>query len=226
MKLIKHTAKTRKSVWSRAMDRYKKHTEIKQPTRIGFLIDATRSREKTWEQAQTIQAKMFRAASGLKAIKLRLVYFGGGCLSALGWENDAYSVAENMAAVRCRAGLTQIIEGLQSFLAETPEDKATAIILIGDCFEENSGQAERAAILLKEKGIKVFSFIEGNDPTAQSVFRRLSEITGGQFARFGSDLPLSDLCEGVALLTSGGEKALGRLKNKSVRTLLLGPKRD
>ena len=223
MSLIKHTDKNCKSVWSRAMGRYKKYTEKKKPTKIGFLIDATASREHTWEQAQTIQAKMFKAVSGLKAVSLRLVYFGDNRLTALGWENNPNSVARHMAAVRCHAGLTQIIEGLQSFINEGPEEKAAAIILIGDCFEENSGQAERAAILLKEKGIKLFSFIEGDDPTAQFVFRRLSEITGGKFARFGSDLPLSDLCEGVALLASGGEKALGRLKNKNVQKLLLGP---
>ena len=51
MSLIKHTEKNCKSVWSRAMDRYKKHTEKRRPTRIGFLIDATASREHTWEQA-------------------------------------------------------------------------------------------------------------------------------------------------------------------------------
>ena len=64
MNLTKHTAKNCKSVWSRAMNRYKEHTEKKQPTKIGFLIDSTASREQTWEQAQTIQAKMFRAVSG------------------------------------------------------------------------------------------------------------------------------------------------------------------
>jgi len=223
MNLIKHTAKNCKSVLSRAMDRYNKHTEKKQATKIGFLIDATGSREQTWELAQTIQAKMFQAVSGLKAVSLRLVYFGNNRLTALGWDNNPNSVAKHMAAVRCRTGLTQIIEGLQSFIDERPDGKAAAIILIGDCFEESSSQAERAAILLKEKGIKVFSFVEGYDPTAQSVFRRISEITGGKFARFGSNMPLSDLCEGVVLLASGGEKALGRLKNKNVQKLLLGP---
>ena len=108
---------------------------------------------------------------------------------------------------------------------EGPKEQATAIILIGDCFEENDTMAECAAVLLKHKGIKIFSFIEGYDTTALPVFRRLSEITGGKFAMFGNELPLSDLCEGVALLTSGGEKALARLKNKKVQKLLLGPEK-
>ncbi len=210
----------RKSIWARTMDRYK---ESGKPGRIGFIIDATGSRHSTWEQAQSIQAKMLQAASGVKAIKLRLVHFGGGCLTALGWDGDTRSVGAHMAAVQCRAGITQIVEGLQSFIDEAPEDKAGAIILIGDCFEEHSGEAESAATLLKDKDIKVFSFIEGNDDRAQTVFRRISEITGGTFAKFGDDLPLADLCEGVALLTSGGKKALRRLENKKVRLLLSGP---
>ena len=56
------------------------------------------------------------------------------------------------------------------------------------------------------------------------MFRRLAEETGGKFARFGEDLPLGALCEGVALLTAGGDQAVKRLGNKKVRQLLLtGP---
>jgi len=210
------------------MDRYRKHTGNQEGSQeglgIGFLIDATGSREDTWEQAQGIQAKMFKSAAGLQTIRLRLAYFGGDCLNSPGWMNSPARVAKHMAAVRCRTGLTQIIEGLHSFIQEAPENRAAAIILVGDAFEEDADQAEHAGTMLKKMGIRVFSFIEGNDPTAQSVFQRLAEITGGKFAKFGSDLPLSDLCEGVALLTSGGEKALDRLKNQNVRRLLLsGP---
>ena len=128
-----------------------------------------------------------------------------------------------MAAVRCRAGLTQIIPGLEAFIDDAPENRAGAIILIGDSFEEDSAVAAITATLLRNRDIKVFSFVEGDDWTAHSVFRNLAAITGGKFAKFGDDLPLSDLCEGVALMTSGGEKALTQLKNDKVRLLLTGP---
>jgi hypothetical protein len=85
---------------------------------------------------------------------------------------------------------------------------------------------ERIAAQLKDKGIKVFSFIEGDDWTAQSIFQRIAEITGGRFAKFGDALPLADLCEGVALLTSGGKKALRRLKNEKARLLLSAPSKS
>ena len=215
----KQLTTTKKSVWRRAVERYK---ESKKPSRIGFLVDATGSRNKTWERAQGIQSKMFRAAHGIKAIKLRLVHFGGGSLTTRDWDDDTRNVAAHMAAVRCQTGLTQILEGLQSFIDEAPEDRATAIILIGDYFEECSIRAKFTAALLKDKGIKVYSFIEGNDHTAQTIFRNLAEISDGRFARFGDDLPLDDLCQGVALLASGGRKALRQLENKKVRQLLLG----
>jgi len=69
----------------------------------------------------------------------------------------------------------------------------------------------------------MFSFIEGDGLTANAVFKKLTYDTGWKFARFGADLPLGDLCEGVALLTSGGTKALRRLKNEKARLLLAGP---
>ena len=216
----KQLTTTKKSVWGRALERYKESTR---PSRIGFLVDATGSRNKTWERAQGIQSKMFRAAHGIKAIKLRLVHFGGNRLTTRDWEDDTKSVAAHMAAVRCRAGLTQILEGLQTFIDEAPEDRASAIILIGDYFEECSTQAKITSVRLKDMGIKVYSFIEGNDHTAQTVFRNLAEVTDGRFARFGEDLPLADLCQGVALLASGGRKALRQLGNKKVQRLLLGP---
>lgn len=216
----------RNNVIARAIGRYKERAELKRGARIGFLIDATASREHRWEQAQVIQAKMFRSASGLNALKLRLVYFGGNQLSKLNWDNDEHKIAAHMAAVRCRAGLTQIIEGLESFIDEVPEHGASAIILIGDSFEEDSALAKKTATLLKEKGIKVFSFIEGDDWTAHSVFKNLATVTGGKFAKFGDELPLDELCQGVALLTSGGKKALSRLENKNVRLLLAGPSKS
>jgi hypothetical protein len=84
MSNVKQLTTNRKNILARAMERYKERAELRRGVRIGFLIDATRSRENTWEQAQTIQATMFRSASGLKALKLRLVYFGGNRLTKLG----------------------------------------------------------------------------------------------------------------------------------------------
>lgn len=219
-KLITGNANT---ILERAKARYKARTAAKRSVRIGFVIDATASRWNTWEEAQVIQAKMFKATLGIGTLSLRLVHFGGVELSDLGWQDDVRKVAAHMAAVRCVSGLTQINQALYRFMGDAPEDKADAVILIGDCFEEDSAYAALAGSEFKKMGIKVFSFIEGDDLTASAVFKKLAEDTGGKFARFGADLPLADLCEGVALLTSGGTKALRRLKNEKARLLLEGP---
>ena len=138
MSNTKQLTTNRKNLLARAVDRYKERTELRRGVRIGFLVDATASRENTWEQAQMIQAKMFRSASGLTALKLRLVYFSGNRLTKLGWNDDAHKIAARMAEVRCHSGLTQIIQGLEAFIDEKPENRANAIILIGDSFEEDS----------------------------------------------------------------------------------------
>ena len=216
--------KSAPSAFARAIERTRTRREATKPVRIGFLVDATGSRCETWEQAQNIQAGMFRTVSGLRSLSLRLVHFGGNTLIDHGWQTDTRALAAKMAAVRCVTGLTQILQALTTFLDEPDAARPHAIILIGDFFEESSDEAKAIGEALKAAGIKVFAFLEGDDWTAQSVFRGLAQTTGGAFAKFGAELPLSDLCEGVALLTAGGEKGLKRLINKRTRQLLLtGP---
>ena len=221
----RETAPAAKSAFARARERFAaRQEERRRETRIGFIVDATGSRHETWERAQTVQATMFRSTAKLSALSLRLVHFGGDRLADHGWMSNPRAVAARMAGVDCWIGLTQIVPALRSFATEDPESRANALILIGDCFEESQEDALAVARALKSVGIRVFSFLEGNDWTAETVFRRLAEETGGKFARFGEDLPLGALCEGVALLTAGGNEAVKRLGNKKVQRLLLtGP---
>jgi hypothetical protein len=232
-----------KGAFGRALARFRKTYEVKpgdagrarerfparleqrrRSARIGMIIDATASRYRTWERAQVIQARMFRETAKLSVLSLRLVHFGGTELRDHGWMTDPRAVAARMAGVRCEGGSTQIVPALHLFAAEAEDSRAGALILIGDCFEESAEGAYEAARALRRAGIRVFSFLEGDDWTAESVFRRLAVETGGAFARFGESLPLGALCEGVALLAAGGEKAVKRLPNAKVRQLLLtGP---
>jgi hypothetical protein len=223
--LVKKTQIAKKGAVARAMERFvERYEEQQRITHLGFLIDATASREDTWEKAQAIQSKMFRTVAGLGRLSLRLVHFGGGILSDCGTMDDPKDVAAVMARVRCVCGYTQIVGGLMAFLAGPSAERVSAIILIGDCFEEHPKEVEMLGVRLKDAGIRVFAFHEGEDTTAERVFRRLADVTDGAFAKFGAGLPLADLCEGVALLASGGTGAVKRLPNKRVRQLLLtGP---
>ena len=109
-----------------------------------------------------------------------------------------------------------------TFLDEGPE--VDAIILVGDSCEEEMDVA--VATELKRRGIRMFCFLEGRYGYAVEIFGWLAYQTGGKFAHFGDELPLADLCEGVALLAAGGEKALARSKNEEVKRLLLAEPED
>ena len=45
--------------------------------RLIFALDATMSRQPTWDLAQSLQAKMFEAGLGLGGLDVQLVYFRG-----------------------------------------------------------------------------------------------------------------------------------------------------
>ena len=45
--------------------------------RLIFALDATMSRQPTWDLAQSLQAKMFEAAGSLGGLDVQLVYFRG-----------------------------------------------------------------------------------------------------------------------------------------------------
>lgn len=210
-----------KSAFARALERFDAH---RRGVRLGFIIDATASREATWEAGQWVQGKMFFAAAKLAPLSLRLIHFGGNEITDCGWINGSRAVAKHMAGVRCASGYTQFRPALAAFAEEAQETKADAIILIGDCFEEDTREAEALAHALKAAGIRVFAFLEGDDCRAEDVFRRLAANTGGKFARLGDDLVLHTLCKGVALLMAGGKQALAKLPDGRAKQLLLeGP---
>lgn len=210
-----------KGVFTRALTRFKAESKqrVQPSVRIGFLIDATASRAHTWAQAQKIQAQMFSAVSSTGPLALRLVHFGGGAVIDHGWMDSPRAISKAMNKVECVTGLTQYLPALRAFL--DGGDRPDAIILIGDMFEEDSCEISGIAQVLSDAGVKIFSFLEGENKNAASIFHLLSFHTGGTYARFGTDLPLRDLCEGVALLTAGGEKAVKRLGNKKIEKLLL-----
>lgn len=190
---------------------------------VGFIIDATGSRDNDWEIAQPIQARMFEKTASIGQLKLRLIHYGGNSLSAHNWEKDSRVLAAQMAEVRCSSGGTQIVEGLGVYLEDVgTQDKANSIILVGDSFEENIDELKIHGERLATAGIKVFSFLEGKDEGAEKAFQMLADMTGGAFSPFGPDMPLEDLCEGVALVSVGGAGALWRLQNANARKALQG----
>lgn len=206
-----------------ALDKISSPATVRSPRNWGIIADATSSRKNTWEtEAQPAMRKLFNtlAARGNHS-EMRLVYFRGDEEPAdSGWRGSPDKIAAIMSEVSCYAGLTQFIKSFRPFLED---GKASAIAMVGDCFEESEEEMLSLAREMADRKIKVFAFLEGDNPTAEEIYRKIAEITGGSFAAFGGDMPLEDLFEGAALLESGGESALARLRNQNAaRQLLIG----
>jgi hypothetical protein len=187
--------------------------------RLCFVIDATESRAPTWKAAQKIQAQMFGVAQGSGHLLAQVIYFRGTCTIAAvtdEWASSADILVTEMAKVECRAGQTQILQSL----GIARELGSTAIVLIGDAFEECPEALEVRAEQLGNAGVPIFTFLEGDDPEATLAFSRLAEITGGAFAVFGAYRDLGDLVAAAATYATGGTEALARLSSPAAGEVL------
>ena len=77
--------------------------------RLIFALDATMSRQPTWDLACQLQAAMFDAAARAGGLEVQLVYFRGhGEARASRWVADAAALKRLMTGIACHGGLTQI----------------------------------------------------------------------------------------------------------------------
>ena len=89
-----------------------------QSVKLMLFFDATSSRERTWKQAQTVQAEILDAArSASHSVELKVGFFRGTECRVTGWSSNPDSLAASMAKIRCQAGRTQILRLMR--LAET-----------------------------------------------------------------------------------------------------------
>jgi Mg-chelatase subunit ChlD len=179
--------------------------------RLLFALDATMSREPTWDTARKIQAEMFHEAGLVGGLSIQLVCFRGlDQFQASPWLSDAQTLADAMAEVECRGGKTQLCKVLDHALSEAARERIDAIVYIGDCFEERADTATNLAGKIALYGIPIFVFHEGRNPLAAGVFKDLARITRGAYCPFdnGSAKQLAELLRAVAVYAAGGAKAL------------------
>jgi hypothetical protein len=105
--------------------------------RLIFALDATASREETWDMAAQLQASMFEEAAKVGGLDVQLVYYRGvdevRCSS---WFADAHELVGRMSMIKCRAGTTKIARVLQHIRTENAREKVSAAIFVGDAVEE------------------------------------------------------------------------------------------
>lgn len=188
-----------------------------QAGKLIFALDATASRQATWDAACALQADMFTKTQGLSDLTLQLVYFRGfdEC-RASPWLNNSASLLRMMNKITCVAGRTQIDRVLKHALAETKQQPVQAMVFIGDSMEENVDLLGEMAGQLKILGLPVFIFQEGYDPTASMAFKHIAQLSGGAHCRFdqSSAHQLGQLLNAVAVYAAGGREALKRLSTQ------------
>ena len=179
--------------------------------RLIFAMDATASREPTWDRACALQGQMFVETAALGGIEVQLCYFRGFReFAASGWLRRSQELLRHMQAVRCRGGLTQIERVLKHAARQARETRISALVLIGDCMEEDVDRVCAAAGELGLLSVPVFAFHEGFDPIARRAFRQIAHLTRGAYCRFdlSSAQHLRDLLGAVAVYAAGGRRAL------------------
>lgn len=182
--------------------------------RLIFAMDATASREPTWDQACQLQGEMFSETAALGGLDVQLCHYRGfRQFSVSGWQGDSAGLLERMSEVRCAGGATQIARVLQHVLQESGRETVNALVFVGDCVEESVDALAELAGQLGLRGVPAFMFHEGGDRTAERAFREIAQLSGGAFARFdaGSAAHLRELLRAVAVFAAGGRRALADL---------------
>jgi hypothetical protein len=194
--------------------------------RLIFALDATASRQPTWDQAAVLQAEMFEAAASIGNLHCQLVYYrgyNGECRSSQ-WFNNAKLLSDAMMKITCLAGHTQIEKVIKHAVREHAREPIAGLILISDACEEVASDLYAAA---HELTAPVFLFQEGRSDLVAGVYTRIAEITKGAVAQFDnvSAGKLVDLLKAVAVFATGGVTALAAQRTKAATLLLSQMKR-
>lgn len=182
--------------------------------RLIFALDATLSRQPTWDSACKLQADMFRETAAIGGLDVQLVYYRGiGECRASGWVSQPERLSDLMVRIDCRGGHTQIRKVLSHARQESGRQKVQALVFVGDAMEEAINDLSQAAGDLGLLGVPAFMFQEGGDPIAEQAFREIARLTRGAYCRFspGAAHELGELLRAAAAYAAGGMKALNDL---------------
>jgi hypothetical protein len=190
--------------------------------RLIFALDATASREGTWDMAAQLQASMFEEAARIGGLDVQLVYYRGvDEVRHSSWFPDAHELVRRMAMIKCEAGETKIARVLRHVRAEHAREKVSAVVFVGDACEENPrGLYDAAAglppVFLFQEGTGYVIYVDerGEHIVAhpplkvETVFREIARLTNGAYARFdaGAADKLKELLAAVATFAVGGRQ--------------------
>jgi len=191
--------------------------------RLIMALDATMSRQPTWDVACKLQAEMFEEAGRIGNLDIQLVYFRGfGECRASRWMRDGKTLSRLMVGIRCLGGQTQIGKVLAHARREAAKDKVAVLVYVGDALEEPIDELAAKAGELGMLGVRVFIFQEGRNAAVERGFREIARLTGGAYARFDTNAAgqLRELLRAAAAFAVGGVKALANRGGRGGRLLL------
>jgi len=179
--------------------------------RLIFAMDATASREPSWDRACKLQGEMFEATAALGGLDVQLVFYRGfNECKASRWLSNAQSLHNAMKSVFCMGGETQIARVLRHAFKASDTEKIGALVFVGDAMEESLDELCALAGKLGLRGVPVFLFHEGRDASVARAFKEIARLSGGAYCAFDSSSAdeLRALLGAVAAYAAGGQRAL------------------
>ena len=192
--------------------------------RLIFSVDATASRQATWDVASQLQTDMFLSTQSLGGLNVQLCYFRGfGEFFSSNWQSNADDIVQIMAGIHCQAGATQLERLLRHAIQENDRRKIKCLVYIGDAMEENIDVLAQLAGKLGLLNVPLFMFQERGDPVARQAYLEMSRLSGGAYSQFDSASvgQLKELLKAVAIYAAGGLKALQDFSKTSHKTVKL-----
>ena len=183
--------------------------------RLIFALDATMSRQATWDLAQSLQGRMFEAAAEVGGLDVQLVYFRGmdEC-RASSFVSGGQGLAALMSAISVRGGTTQLRKVL---VHARDEAKAAQGRRAGLRRRRDGGGDRRSAAGRRANSRSPASrrscSRKAPIPRARRAFQEIARLTGGAYGAFdaGAAARLEALLRAAAAYAAGGRTALEAL---------------
>ncbi len=191
--------------------------------RLLFVMDATASRQPSWDMACQIQGDMFAETATLGGLDVQLAYYRGyRDFRATPWVSSSADLIPYMTKARCLGGYTQLERALKYAIKETKVKKIDALVFVGDALEEEVDAVCGRAGELGMLGVPCFMFHEGGHPIVANAFKQIAQLTHGAYCAFdaNSAKQLKELLSAVAVYAAGGRKALTNYGKERGGTIL------
>ena len=186
--------------------------------RLAFALDATMSRQPTWDLACKLQAEMFEETAAIGGLDVQLVFYRGiSECAASAWVSNPARLASLMEKIDCRGGHTQIGRVLSHVRKESKRERVDAFVFVGDAMEEKVDDLCAIAGELGLLGVPAFMFQENREPIAEQAFREIARLTKGAWCPFdtGAAAQLKELLRAAAAYAAGGRTALADLSKRA-----------